>query len=455
MKTPTEQTDAAWFSCAEQQRKVDTGEVLVAQGEACRHIYRIISGTVCGHAKNAETDYSECSATVQQHGYEHFRVGAGYYLCAEEYAKGMVGSSHSLIATEPTVVASAAPHAGADLLPMVLHNSYVLQQQLATRACEKEHMADQLQRAENATTLAQLTAGVAHELNNAVGVLARRTDFVATALWDFLEQTDKNNALLFSFGIEDNSYIPARELRTAARHYERVLGMSQEAAKVLAHLFPDKNDAELLAPQFVEKVQKYYCFWEMGHDLRDMKVAAKQATGIVRAVKLLGGGNSMREPGCDVVQSVRDALMLLHNKIKRINVELDLQETPTITADTTELVQIWVNFIKNGWDAMTEFNTPNPTIRVRTYHEPATTDSPEYAVVRIANNGPPIAPDHIDKIWKANFSTKKLGSDSGLGLGLSIVRRIIDTNNALVDVRSDEQETSFTVRLPLTQPTCS
>jgi signal transduction histidine kinase len=160
----------------------------------------------------------------------------------------------------------------------------------------------------------------------------------------------------------------------------------------------------------------------------------------------------MREPGCDVVQSVKDALMLLHNKIKRINVELDLQETPTITADTTELVQIWVNFIKNGWDAMTEFNTPNPTIRVSTAYEAATASTQDYVVVSISNNGPPIAAEHIDNIWKANFSTKKLGADSGLGLGLSIVRRIIDTNNARVDVHSDEQATTFTVRLPLTQP---
>lgn len=450
MKSPLEETVAKWFSGDARQLKFSAGEVLIAQGEPCLCIYRVLSGRVCAHAREADADYTGRSAVVQQFGLESFCAGPGFFLCAEEYADGMAASTCSLVAAEPVVVVSAAPPAGENLLPLVLHNNRALQEQLAACALERELMADQLQRADNATSLAQLTAGVSHELNNAVGVLARRTDFVTTALWDFLEQTDTNNALLFSFGIEDNNYLPARELRTAARHYERVLGLSQPAARVLAHLFPDKDDADLLAPQFVEKVQKYYCFWEMGHDLRDMKVAARQATGIVRAVKLLGGGNSMREPGCDVVQSVRDALMLLHNKIKRINVELDLKETPTITADPTELVQIWVNFIKNGWDAMMEFNTPDPTIRVRTAHEPAADGKPDYVAVTIANNGPPIAPDHIQKIWKASFSTKKLGSDSGLGLGLSIVRRIIDTNNALVDVRSDEQETSFTVRFPLT-----
>lgn len=452
MKSPLEHTYELSCSGKTEQQTFHTGEILISQGERCCCIYRIVSGTVCAHARAEGELYTNCSATVQRYGYECFLAGAGFNLCAEEYAEGLPGSRHTLLAAEPVTVERLTPTEGSELLALVLQNSRMLQQQLASRAAEKERMADQLQRAENATTLAQLTAGVAHELNNAVGVLARRTDFVSTALWDFLEQTDKNNALLFSFGIEDTNYIPTRDLRIAARHYEKVLGLSQVAAKVLAHLFPDKNDAGLLAPQFVEKVQKNYCFWEMGHDLRDMKVAAKQATGIVRAVKLLGGGNSMREPGCDVVQSVKDALMLLHNKIKRINVELDLQETPTITADTTELVQIWVNFIKNGWDAMTEFNTPNPTIRVSTAYEAATASTQDYVVVSISNNGPPIAAEHIDNIWKANFSTKKLGADSGLGLGLSIVRRIIDTNNARVDVHSDEQATTFTVRLPLTHP---
>ena len=61
-------------------------------------------------------------------------------------------------------------------------------------------------------------------------------------------------------------------------------------------------------------------------------------------------------------------------------------------------------------------------------------------------------PEHLEKIWQAHFSTKKFSSDYGLGLGLSIVRRIIDDYNATVVVQSDDAETSFTVSLPLTQP---
>ena len=446
MHTPAE-LNALYFSAAERRQSLPAGGVLHRQGEPAGRVYLVLSGEMALHHKPAGFEPEGLPAHIQTHGFETQRVGAGSYINAAEFLAGDSAACCTAIAQEECEVAWVEDTALREqLLPLLLQQQVQTQQALNTCTAQKEHHNRQLQRAESACTLAQLTAGIAHELNNAVGVLARRTDFVASGLWQYLEETSTNNALLFSYGIEDTSYIPARELRATSRHYERDLGMSQEAAKVLAHLFPDKEDGDLLAPHFVQNVNKNFRFWEMGHDLRDMKVAARTATGIVRAVKLLGGGNTSREPGCDVVQSIKDALNLLHNKLKHLNVELDLQEVPTITADTTELLQIWANFIKNANDAMMEAATPNPTVRISTSFED------DLVVVRIANNGPPIAPEHLEKIWQAHFSTKKFSSDYGLGLGLSIVRRIIDGYNARVVVLSDDAETSFTVSLPLTQP---
>ena len=446
MRTPAELNEL-YFSTPACHCTLPAGAVLHHQGESASRIYLVKSGELALHHKPAGFEPEGLSARIQAHGYETQRTGAGSYINAAEFLAGGSAAGCTAIALEECEVAWVEDAALREqLLPLLLQQQAQTQQALNTCTAQKEHHARQLQRAESACTLAQLTAGIAHELNNAVGVLARRTDFVASGLWEYLEETSTNNALLFSYGIEATSYLPARELRATSRHYERQLGMSQEAAKVLAHLFPDKEDGELLAPHFVQNVNKNFRFWEMGHDLRDMKVAARTATGIVRAVKLLGGGNTSREPGCDVVQSIKDALNLLHNKLKHLNVELDLQEVPSITADTTELLQIWANFIKNANDAMMEAATPNPTVRISTRFEG------EQVVVCIANNGPPIAPEHLEKIWQAHFSTKKFSSDYGLGLGLSIVRRIIDGYNATVVVQSDDAETSFTVSLPLTQP---
>lgn len=446
MRSPAE-INQLYFHNSELCSTLPAGSMLQQQGDACNRLYLVQSGEIRLHHKPAGFDPEGLPAAVQAAGFEVLRLTPGSYINLSEFLGGQLPATCTAIAESEVHVAWVEdPALQEELLPLLLHQQPLLQAALNTCTAQKEHHARQLQRAESACTLAQLTAGIAHELNNAVGVLARRTDFVASGLWEYLEETSTNNALLFSYGIEDTSYLPARELRATSRHYERQLGMSQEAAKVLAHLFPDKEDGELLAPHFVQNVNKNFRFWEMGHDLRDMKVAARTATGIVRAVKLLGGGNTSREPGCDVVQSIKDALNLLHNKLKHLNVELDLQEVPAITADTTELLQIWANFIKNANDAMMEAATPNPTVRISTRFEA------EQVVVCIANNGPPIAPEHLEKIWQAHFSTKKFSSDYGLGLGLSIVRRIIDGYNATVVVQSNDTETSFTVSLPLTQP---
>jgi signal transduction histidine kinase len=207
-------------------------------------------------------------------------------------------------------------------------------------------------------------------------------------------------------------------------------------------------------PDFVKHVRNNYSFWELGHDMRDLQVAAKHATGIVRAVKLLGGGNSTRQEGIDVRESVNDAMNLLTNKLKHITVETDLTPCPLLTADLTELVQIWTNIINNAYDAMMQAHTPTPTVRIATaaFHAEGHNLLPtEYVRVSISNNGPPIPNEIHEKIFNPNFTTKKLGLDFGLGLGLSIVRRLVDSYNGTIELISNETETTFIINLPTTQ----
>jgi C4-dicarboxylate-specific signal transduction histidine kinase len=183
-------------------------------------------------------------------------------------------------------------------------------------------------------------------------------------------------------------------------------------------------------------------------------MASKLATGIVRAVKLLGGGNSTREADVSVEQSVTDALNLLHNKLKRVEVQTHFAPMPGITADITELVQVWSNIIKNATDAMEHGGTPAPRIRIsgECCHVQGVHLLPtEYISVTIANNGPAIDEENLNKIFNPNFTTKKLGLDFGLGLGLAIVRRVVDSYNGTIEVRSNDQETSFTINLPTSQ----
>jgi signal transduction histidine kinase len=72
------------------------------------------------------------------------------------------------------------------------------------------------------------------------------------------------------------------------------------------------------------------------------------------------------------------------------------------------------------------------------------------AVVRIIDDGPGISADALPRIFEPFFTTKSKGEGTGLGLG--IVRRIIDKHSGEVRCESRPGRTCFEVRLPLRGP---
>ncbi len=441
------------------------GERLLTQGEPCHRIYLVLEGELVAYRSFDTLEGTNIPAedTVGR-GHEVFRAGVGSYVGVQSFFSGAFHSNNHIFALKPTRLAyiddttSVIDEEGYgtlehQFLPIIVHELVVRNSRILGHAAEKEEAMRLLQRSELAAMLGQLSAGIAHELNNAVGVITRRSEFVANMLISHLEEEDKDNARLFRLGYEETSLTAAGEHRKLARKYERELNMGQEAAKVLAHIIPDTETLKKYGPEFVMHVKRNYQFWELGHDLRDMQLAARHATGIVRAVKLLGGAGSARTEGVDVTETVRDAVNLLSNKIKRVTLSTTLSPLPPITADVTELVQVWTNVLSNACDAMSQGDTPAPAISITTelHHAEGVSLLPtEYIRVSISNNGPEIPVEIREKIFQPNFTTKKLGLDFGLGLGLSIVRRVVDSYNGTIELDSSPELTTFTINIPTT-----
>ncbi|MBR2314405.1 MAG: hypothetical protein IKA55_06050 [Akkermansia sp.] len=265
---PLERINAVYFSDPGRTIELAQGEQLVDQGEECRRVYYVQKGSFAAFRR--ADSYAGVNLPVESstRGYEVFRAEAGSYVCVQAFFSRSYHSSNQIVALEDSVVTYVDDTTEVvepekygcferQFIPVLVHELAARNSRIFTKTSEKEEALRVLQRAEMASSLAQLSAGIAHELNNAVGVLSRRTEFVADSLQEYLEDDDKNNALLFSYGFEDNSFVSAQELRSAARYYERELkaaaGSRQSACP---HLPQHRRRRQALRPLHPQREEK-------------------------------------------------------------------------------------------------------------------------------------------------------------------------------------------------------
>jgi signal transduction histidine kinase len=172
----------------------------------------------------------------------------------------------------------------------------------------------------------------------------------------------------------------------------------------------------------------------------DIERAATRIHGLVTAVK--GFTHMDRDPdvGPVVISSgLSDTVALLAGKAKSKSVEINLdiaKDLPAVFGLNAEINQIWMNLVDNAIDAA----PVNGHVTVRASHE-----GPR-VVVRVLDDGPGISADIRESIFDPFFTTKSVGE--GTGLGLDIVRRIIEWHNGEIEVSSAPGRTEFRVSLP-------
>lgn len=445
--------NADYFAFPERIFALKKGETLAHEGEPSPRLYLLLSGRVVAYRSRVD----EKGEKIPNSFYEVFRADAGSYIGVQSFFSKAYQISCEIVAETDIEVAYidetvevVEPEKYGSLIeqfvPTMVHELALRNSRVFEHAAEKEAAIHRMHRSEMSATLGQLAAGLAHELNNAVGVLARKTDFLSAFLEEFLRSSDKRFAEMFSLGRDNHAAYSSEEMRSRARECERTFKISQAAAKVLARIVPNVEAAKKLDKKILSNIEELTQFWEIGRDIRDMQVASKHAAGIVRSVKILGGGNIRRDAGTDVRESVSEAIALLKPQLRGKNLIADLGDAetfPTIYGDMTELVQLWVNIAKNACDAMMLAESPDPTLRIKLSH------TRETVSVAITDNGPGVPDSLKEKIFHPDFSTKKSGLSFGLGLGLAIVRRIVDDYSGNIELDSVPGSTTFTITLPI------
>jgi signal transduction histidine kinase len=138
----------------------------------------------------------------------------------------------------------------------------------------------------------------------------------------------------------------------------------------------------------------------------------------------------------DIAHVIQSSLQLLEHQLRQIEVRLEISELPQIMADSRRLEQVFCNLIQNAAQAMDE----KGILRIRA----GLKDDSVYIEIEDAGHG--IADEIKKKIFDPFFTTKS----NGIGLGLSIVKEIIDLHKGSISCESKLGEgTRFTILLPI------
>ena len=105
--------------------------------------------------------------------------------------------------------------------------------------------------------------------------------------------------------------------------------------------------------------------------------------------------------------------------------------------DRTQLIRVITNLVKNAIQAVPEVESPRILVSV--------VSEEEFVKIAVADNGVGITDANMDKIFEPKFTTKS----SGMGLGLGMVKNIVETYKGSIEFTSQEEKgTVFTVRIP-------
>lgn len=260
----------------------------------------------------------------------------------------------------------------------------------------------QLVHNEKMTSLGQLVAGVAHELNNPIGFITSNIQPLEDSVNIILELVE----LLETMNISD-------EDRNKIVNYK------------------DENDFEFLLEDL--------------HDLlEDVKEGAKRAHKIVLDLRNFSRLDEAEFKEVDLHQGIDSTLNLLSKHYKhKVIVHKEYGDIPLVSCYASQLNQVWMNILVNAAQAI---KRDDGQVWIKTE-----TDGTN-VTVKIRDNGCGIEKEALDKLFDPFFTTKPVGE--GTGLGLSITHSIIEKHQGVITIDSIVGEgTTFSVKLPISRDT--
>lgn len=259
-----------------------------------------------------------------------------------------------------------------------------------SKAEELEHILRKLQKAqsqliqsEKMSSLGQLVAGVAHEINNPVNFISGNLQHAAAYIQDLL-------ALVTLY----------------QQHYPEPVPEVQ---------------AE------IEEIELNFLMEDLPKLLSSMMVGADRIRQIVLSLRNFSRLDEAEMKPVNIHDGIDSTLMILQNRLKGsaervpIAVIKEYSDLPLVECYVGQLNQVFMNILSNALDALDEQlrqdgATPNPVPSIRICTELVNHDR---VAIRITDNGPGMSQDVQNRLFDPFFTTKEVGKGTGLGMSIS------------------------------------
>lgn len=285
---------------------------------------------------------------------------------------------------------------------------YEAQQQLSTANQKLSQTLQDLQQtqiqliqAEKMSSLGQLVAGVAHEINNPV---------------------------TFIRGNLDHAQSYAEELLA------------------LAHLASQSGDSQLV--EALGDIDLEFLSTDFPSLLESMKNGAQRIQEIVNSLRNFSRLDESEQKQVDIHEGIESTLSILKSRLADIEIIKNYEDLPKVTCYPGQINQVFLHIFNNAIDAINISDRHSGQIKISTN----TVTDKDAIAIKIADNGTGIQPDLLPKIFEPFLTTKAIGTGKGLGLSTSYSIIVQQHGGKLECVSSWGEGSDFFIVLPVGIP---
>lgn len=260
-----------------------------------------------------------------------------------------------------------------------------------------------LVQSEKMSSLGQMVAGIAHEINNPVNFIFANLPYTTKYTTNLLE--------LVSLYKQTFPEIP-----------------------------PEIED-------FATEIELDFIEEDLPQMLNSMKIGTERIRNIVLSLRNFSRLDESDKKLADIHEGIDNTLLLLSNRIKNgIYVVKHYGDLPLVECYPSQLNQVFMNLLSNAIDALFDSNRRDKIITISTAL--LRENGAKFIKVAIADNGPGIPEKIKDQIFNPFFTTKPVGKGTGLGLAISY-KIVVEGHSGSINISTPPgRGTEFSVKIP-------